>query len=232
MRNAVLTEVATTDTARTTAGYKKTGDLITLPYTSTSFITQPYATRVENVQTYLIHEWVGKITLDPASDEWFETETVPAIIINVEGNFNTILNGLKNVIDPDLKKDLVTLKMIKNLEIKDQLIKFDIELTTPACPLKEKIQIDGGRACRLAPRTVHQWFQAPNISERHPATITYSKLSSNGFLGPELHRFYCSDFMKPTGAHLYWNPYCNGLGVLGNAYTDVYFFILYYKCIF
>ena len=43
-----------------------------------------------------------------------------------------ILNVLKNVIDPDLKKDLVTLKMIKNLEIKDQLIKFDIELTTPA----------------------------------------------------------------------------------------------------
>ena len=96
MRNAVLTEVATTDTARTTAGYKKTGDLITLPYTSTSFITQPYATRVENVQTYLIHEWVGKITMNPAGDEWFETEQVPAVIVNVEGNFNSIIAGLKN----------------------------------------------------------------------------------------------------------------------------------------
>jgi len=53
-----------------------------------------------------------------------------------------ILNVLKNVIDPDLKKDLVTLKMIKNLEVKDKLIKFDIELTTPACPLKEKIKSD------------------------------------------------------------------------------------------
>ena len=60
-----LTEVATTDTARTTVSYQKTGDLLTLPYTETSFITQPYATRVENVQTYLIQEWVGKITLDP-----------------------------------------------------------------------------------------------------------------------------------------------------------------------
>ena len=70
--------------------------MITLPYTSVSFIDQPYATRVENVQTYLIREWVGKITLNPSSDEWFETETVPAIIINVEGNYNTILNGLKN----------------------------------------------------------------------------------------------------------------------------------------
>ena len=96
MRNVSLTEVNTTDTARTSSGYQKTGDLITLPYTSVSFIDQPYATRVENVQTYLIREWVGKITLDPASDEWFETETVPAIVINVEGNFNTILNGFKN----------------------------------------------------------------------------------------------------------------------------------------
>ena len=96
MRNVALTEINTTDTDRTNAGYQRTGDLITLPYTSSAFITQPYATRVENVQTYLIREWVGKITLDPAGDEWFETETVPAIIINVEGNFNTILNGLKN----------------------------------------------------------------------------------------------------------------------------------------
>ena len=54
-----------TDTARTTSGYQKTGDLLTLPYTETAFVTQPYATRVENVQTYLIHEWVGKISLEP-----------------------------------------------------------------------------------------------------------------------------------------------------------------------
>ena len=96
MRNAALTEVATTDTARTTAGYQKTGDLLTLPYTESSFITQPYATRVENVQTYLIQEWVGKITLDPTGDEWFEQEEVPANIINVEGNFDSIQENLRN----------------------------------------------------------------------------------------------------------------------------------------
>ena len=96
MRNAKLTEVNNTDTLRTGAGYQKTGDLLTLPYTSTAFVTQPYATRVENVQTYLIHEWVGKITMSPSGDEWFETEEVPALIINVEGNFNTIQAGLRN----------------------------------------------------------------------------------------------------------------------------------------
>ena len=96
MRNAKLIEVNNTDTLRTSAGYQKTGDLLTLPYTNEAFITQPYATRVENVQTYLIREWVGKITMSPSGDEWFETEEVPALIINVEGNFDTIEAGLKN----------------------------------------------------------------------------------------------------------------------------------------
>ena len=96
LRNVKLTEVATTDTARTTAGYQRTGDLLTLPYESVSFVDQPYATRVENVQTYLIREWVGKLQLSPEGDEWFETEEVPALIINVEGNFDTIQNGLRN----------------------------------------------------------------------------------------------------------------------------------------
>ena len=37
-----------------------------------------------------------KLTLSPSGDEWFETEEVPALIINVEGNFDTIQNGLRN----------------------------------------------------------------------------------------------------------------------------------------
>jgi hypothetical protein len=96
MRNSSLTELATTDTARASAGYQKTGDLLTLPYTHEELIKQPYATRVENVQTYLIQEWVGKITLSPSGDEWFETEEAPALIINREGNFDSVKNALKN----------------------------------------------------------------------------------------------------------------------------------------
>ena len=34
--------------------------------------------------------------LSPEGDEWFETEEVPVLIINVEGNFDTIRNGLRN----------------------------------------------------------------------------------------------------------------------------------------
>jgi ATP-binding protein involved in chromosome partitioning len=50
-----------------------------------------------------------------------------------------VLEALKNVEDPDLKKDLVTLGMIKDLEIKGKKVNFTVVLTTPACPMKEMI---------------------------------------------------------------------------------------------
>ena len=98
LRSADLIENVTTDAARTAAGYQRTGDLITLPYTSLSIIEQPYATRVENVQPYLVSQWVGQIELTPSGDEWFETEIAPDLIINVEGNFDTVLAANQNSI--------------------------------------------------------------------------------------------------------------------------------------
>ncbi|WP_343571219.1 Mrp/NBP35 family ATP-binding protein [Sphingobacterium sp.] len=57
-----------------------------------------------------------------------------------------ILNALSYVEEPDLKKDLVTLNMIQNIEIEGEKISFDVILTTPACPLKDHIE----HACRNA----------------------------------------------------------------------------------
>ena len=51
-----------------------------------------------------------------------------------------ILNALKNVEDPDLKKDIVTLGMVKDLDIQGNKVFFKLELTTPACPLKEVLK--------------------------------------------------------------------------------------------
>jgi len=50
-----------------------------------------------------------------------------------------VLEALKNVEDPDLKKDLVTLGMIKDLEVDGKNVRFTVVLTTPACPMKELI---------------------------------------------------------------------------------------------
>ena len=51
-----------------------------------------------------------------------------------------ILKALSRVQDPDLKKDLVTLGMIQKIEITDNKVRFNVVLTTPACPLKEIIK--------------------------------------------------------------------------------------------
>lgn len=65
-------------------------------------------------------------------------------------NNETVLKALTSVIDPDLKKDIVSLNMVKDLVIDGQKINFTIELTTPACPLKEKIQNDANQAVKNA----------------------------------------------------------------------------------
>ncbi len=53
-----------------------------------------------------------------------------------------VLKALKTVNDPDLKKDLVTLNMIKDINVSDNAVSFTVVLTTPACPLKELIRKD------------------------------------------------------------------------------------------
>jgi ATP-binding protein involved in chromosome partitioning len=50
-----------------------------------------------------------------------------------------VLEALKNVEDPDLKKDLVTLGMIHDLHVEGKNVSFTVMLTTPACPMKEMI---------------------------------------------------------------------------------------------
>ena len=55
---------------------------------------------------------------------------------------NDVLKALSKVEDPDLKRDLVTLNMIKDVVVAPGKISFTVVLTTPACPLKEKIRQD------------------------------------------------------------------------------------------
>lgn len=51
-----------------------------------------------------------------------------------------IIKALRTVEDPDLKQDLVSLNMIKDLRVEGNEVNFTVELTTPACPLKEMIR--------------------------------------------------------------------------------------------
>jgi ATP-binding protein involved in chromosome partitioning len=57
-----------------------------------------------------------------------------------------VLQALGHVEEPDLKKDLVTLNMIQDIQIDGNRLSFSVILTTPACPLKAMIE----NACRNA----------------------------------------------------------------------------------
>jgi hypothetical protein len=91
-----LTAIVAAD--RTAANYQKTGDIITLPYTQTIYVEQPYATKTENLNPFLIFDWIGDIELDPPVDEWKETRVAPELVVNINGTFDNlaVARGLDN----------------------------------------------------------------------------------------------------------------------------------------
>jgi len=62
-----------------------------------------------------------------------------------EGN---ILESLKQVKDPDLHRNIVELGFVKNLIISGNNIKFDLQLTTPACPVRDQFIVECENAIR------------------------------------------------------------------------------------
>jgi len=62
--------------------------------------------------------------------------------INMSLTKENVLKALSNVLDPDIKQDLVTLNMIQDVKIDGNNLAFTVMLTTPACPLKEVIKND------------------------------------------------------------------------------------------
>ncbi|NMB88450.1 MAG: Mrp/NBP35 family ATP-binding protein [Chloroflexi bacterium] len=62
-----------------------------------------------------------------------------------------VLKALSTVQEPELHRDLVTLNMIKELEIAGDQVKFTIQLTTPACPLRGRIESEARAAVMSIP---------------------------------------------------------------------------------
>jgi len=62
-----------------------------------------------------------------------------------------ILAALGKVQEPELHQDLVTLNMIRELEIKGDTVSFTVMLTTPACPLRGKIDKESREAVMAVP---------------------------------------------------------------------------------
>jgi ATP-binding protein involved in chromosome partitioning len=70
------------------------------------------------------------------------------ILEDMQVEHGSVLEALKVVRDPDLHRDIVALGFIKDLKIDGGEVAFTIELTTPACPVKEQMR-DQARAAVL-----------------------------------------------------------------------------------
>ncbi len=66
-----------------------------------------------------------------------------------------VLAALSTVQEPELHRDLVTLKMIENIQISGSSVTFKINLTTPACPLKSRIESEARAAVLTIPGVEH-----------------------------------------------------------------------------
>ena len=91
-----LTELATTDTVRTSAGYQKTGDLITLPYTEVEHISNLGATTTTNINPFAVFKYYGNMKLTPEVDEWKDTKTSPDLVVNND----LLYNNIKDIPNP------------------------------------------------------------------------------------------------------------------------------------
>lgn len=65
-------------------------------------------------------------------------------------NEANILEALRVVKDPDLNRDIVSLNFVKDINLKGKDVSFVIELTTPACPVREELKSAAIRALRDA----------------------------------------------------------------------------------
>lgn len=80
-----------------------------------------------------------------------------------------VIDALKYVDDPDLKKDIVTLGMVKDVVVNGKNISFTVVLTTPACPMKDMIH----NACMNA--VLHYVDKEANVKINMTANVTTKK---------------------------------------------------------
>ena len=74
--------------------FQQTGPILSLPYTEKKIIEQPYASRVENVNPFNVFTYIGRITLLPSSDDWVDTERLPARVQQIDGDFEAVSSEL------------------------------------------------------------------------------------------------------------------------------------------
>src|SRR5271154_1102513 len=81
--------------------------------------------------------------------------------------------ALSTVMDPDLHQDIVSLGMISDIKISSGKVHFKLTLTTPACPVKEKIESECKAAINALPGV-------EEVTMESGASVANQRKSPNG----------------------------------------------------
>jgi ATP-binding protein involved in chromosome partitioning len=73
------------------------------------------------------------------------------MVEHIKVSEDNVLAALSKVQDPELRKDLVSLNMIRDLKVEGSQVSFTVILTTPACPLKTQIEREAKQAVAALP---------------------------------------------------------------------------------
>ena len=88
--NLDIVEDVTSSDERFSKSYQKTGDIITVPYTTSLTVFNPYGTRTIDVNPYKVAAFKGEITLVPEGDNWKDTDRRPDLVVTDDNNFDAI----------------------------------------------------------------------------------------------------------------------------------------------
>ena len=80
---------------------RKKSDIITLDYSEVEYIKQSFGTRSESVTPFLISFWQGTLELTPASDTWVDTVRLEAKEIEIEGDYQQVMDDAARTMNVD-----------------------------------------------------------------------------------------------------------------------------------
>lgn len=115
--NGLIPSEVTKKQARDDNNYALTGKLYTLAYSTVPFIEQDLASQVENVNPYAKFTFKGRLGLDPSTDSWRDTETLPKLTVVDDTAYRAAVAGInpKEVIWGEWKSHTKQDVTVKNL---------------------------------------------------------------------------------------------------------------------
>ncbi len=107
-----------------------------------------------------------------------------------------VLKALREVVDPELHQDIVSLNMVRNLEIEGNNVRFQLALTTLACPLLDSLAEQAHRAVARLPGVEHVGIDVVEMSHEDVAAL-YQAVRNNGKSNGNVPTVFAVDPSKP-----------------------------------